>query len=334
VPGPHPPEDILGEPFRPPFPLKSARIQTLLASMRLRAAGPNPMAAAARQMILRTEGGVRLLGALSRQPSGRAKSLVILIHGWEGSMASTYMLTAGKRFYRSGHDVFRLNLRDHGASHHLNPGLFFATRIEEVFAGVRRAARLSRGRPVFLVGFSLGGNFVLRIARRCAVKPIPRLSHVFSVSPVLDPDKSTDRIEDEPLILAYFMRKWTGSLRRKAALFPERYDMERALARRTLRGITERLVADHSPFADARAYFAAYALKGDALAGVTVPTTIVTAEDDPIIPVADFHRLTLSPSIRLVVHRRGGHQGFVETLSMGCWHERKMAALFGAVAEQ
>jgi predicted alpha/beta-fold hydrolase len=319
---------ILSEPFKPPFYLESARLQTFLASFRVRAFGDNPMVAAARPMVLKTAEGVRLLGAYSPRKRPPKKGLVILIHGWEGSADSTYMLTTGRRLYENGYDLFRLNLRDHGLSHHLNEGLFFATRFDEVFESVKQAARLSKGRPVFLAGFSLGGNFALRIARACAKEEIQHLRHVVAISPALDPNKATDKIDSDPLVLRYFLKKWTRSLKKKQSLFPARYDFERALQFRNLRKITDVLLPDHTEFRHSRTYFKAYSLLGEALTAIPIPTTIIAAADDPVIPVEDFHRLRLNRKIRLVIHRHGGHIGFVENLSMGCWHERKMVQLF------
>ena len=320
----------LSEPFIPPFYLKNPMVQSFLASFKLRAAGGNPMVRAARRIILETGGGVRLEGAISRVAGRTARGLVIMIHGWEGSIDSTYMLTSGRRFYAAGYHVFRLNLRDHGRTHALNPGLFYATLFEEVFQAVDRAAGLADGIPVFLVGFSLGGNFALRVARRCAAEPVNGLRHIVAVSPVLDPDRATDRIDGHPLLLRYFLKKWTRSLAAKQRLFPDRYDFNRVLRFRSIRQMTDALLADYSDFTDARSYFSAYSVLGDALADNPVPTTIIASADDPVIPVGDFRRLRLSPSTRLVVHGHGGHQGFVEGLSMRCWHERKIVALFDA----
>ena len=118
--------------------LKWAYVQTILGSSRIRAIGKNPMLSEAQNMILETKEGVRLLGSYSTQKNTKKKGLVLLIHGWEGSIDSTYMLTTGKYIYRNGYDVFRLNLRDHGKSHHLNKGLFFATLLDEVYDAVHQ----------------------------------------------------------------------------------------------------------------------------------------------------------------------------------------------------
>lgn len=314
--------------FYPPLYLRNPHLQTFLASFRLRALGANPMLSASETQILDTGNGVRLLGALALQRRRPSKGLVIMIHGWEGSIDSTYMLTTGRRLFRNGFDLFRLNLRDHGASHHLNEGIFFATRFQEVFRAVHLLARRRMPEPVFLLGFSLGGNFALRIARHCAVEPIANLRHVASLSPVLDPDKATDCIEADPWILRYFLKKWKRSLRRKQALFPHRYDFAEILKLRSLRRMTELLVPRHTEFETAADYFRGYGLDSLSLTRVPVPTTVITAADDPVIWVSDFRRLHLNANIRLVIQPYGGHLGFIENMAMSCWYERALMILF------
>ena len=107
----------------------------------------------------------------------------------------------------AGVDVFRLNFRDHGPSHHLNTGIFYAVLLDEVFDAVSQICAAQYPAPTFLAGFSLGGNFALRIARRCATHPIPGLAQVVGISPVLDPYKTTDHIDNNRFILKYFLKK-------------------------------------------------------------------------------------------------------------------------------
>jgi predicted alpha/beta-fold hydrolase len=314
--------------FNPLFFLKPAGVQTVLASAGLRAWGSNPMVAGAQETIIVTDEGVRLLGYLSRQPKPHNKGLVILLHGWEGSAHSTYIRTTGRFLFRRGFDVFRLNLRDHGPSHHLNTGIFYAVLLQEVFDAVRQISEAERPGPVFLAGFSLGGNFALRIARKCVTQPIAALRQVVSISPVLDPDKATDRIDNSRLILRYFLRKWRRSLAIKQRLFPEHYDFSSLMAIDNIREMTEQLLTQYSSYAGAKAYFKKYTLLDGNLRDITVPTTIITAKDDPIIPVEDFYNLHTSQATRLIVQPYGGHNGFLETWRLNGWYERVMVAAF------
>ena len=98
------------------------------------------MLEAAEEVILNPIDDVRLQGFYSRQVKGQAKGLVMLLHGWEGSVNSAYILGTGKFLYNKGYSVFRLNYRDHGNSHHLNQGLFYAVLLDEVFNAVRQVS--------------------------------------------------------------------------------------------------------------------------------------------------------------------------------------------------
>ena len=116
--------------------------------------------------------GVRLLAHHATQAAARAASrpraLAVLLHGWEGSASSLYVLSLGQYLLDRGFDVVRLNLRDHGDSHHLNPEIFHSCRIAEVVGAVQRLQALHPGQALHLAGFSLGGNFCLRVAARAA----------------------------------------------------------------------------------------------------------------------------------------------------------------------
>ncbi|MBI5117303.1 alpha/beta fold hydrolase [Candidatus Poribacteria bacterium] len=315
--------------FHPTSVLKHPFLQTVLGGSKLRKLGKNPMLSAARKMILETCERVRLIGHYSPHPE--ARGLVILLNGWLGDSGSAYIAGTGKYLYQNGYSVFRLNYRDHGDSHHLNSGLFYASLLEEVFESVRQAASIEKGRAVFLAGFSLGGNFALRIAHQCATTHIENLKHIVSISPLLDPDKTTDTVDSDKLIRAYFLKKWRQSLLKKQSLFPEKYDFSGILNNNYIRIMTEELLKRYGPYESARQYFQAYEIKNDALMTIPVPTTIITAEDDPIIPVADFHRLELNRLTKLVIHQHGGHNGFIESFRLSTWYERNMVYLFNEI---
>jgi predicted alpha/beta-fold hydrolase len=234
------------------------------------------------------------------------------------------MLRTGKFLYEHGFAVFRLNYRDHGETHHLNQGLFYAVLLDEVFGAVRQVAEDAVNLPVYLAGFSMGGNFALRIARQHAETPLPNLKHVFSISPALDPEKSTYAIDAYPLLRKYFRKKWSRSLLKKQTLFPEFYNFDDVLKLETIMAMTEVMLQRYSDYPSSADYFRHYAVLGDALANLTVPVTIITAQDDPIIPATDFYNLKLSASTELIVQRYGGHNGFLETLSGKAWYQQKM----------
>ena len=320
--------------YFPALPFRSAHLQTILASIKFRTWGKNPMRDAAREMILETSDGIQLLGYYSRQNSQPAKGLVIILHGWEGSVDSTYVLCTGRTFYRGGYNIFRLNFRDHGDSHHLNAGIFYAVLLDEVFQAVKQAAGLNAGAPVFLVGFSLGGNFVLRIVRKCKENPIENLRYAVAISPVLDPDKATDRIDHFPIIRSYFLKKWRTSLIKKQRLYPNLYDFNNIMKLKTIRKVTDVLLNDYSDYHSTQDYFKAYSVVRGAIRDNEVPTTIMTAADDPIIPVEDFYELEVNPSTNLVIQPYGGHNGFLDGFYLQGWYERQLVILFDGIVHK
>ena len=315
------------KPFHPPSYLSNTYTQTFLASLKIRTLIANPIPRHEKHVILETSMGTRLSGYYTPATSFKPKALVILLHGWEGSSHSTYILQCAKHLYRNGYAIFRLNFRDHGASHHLNKGLFYATLLDEVFEGVELASRFCKNIPVFLVGFSLGGNFAIRIAALYSTGSHRHLSRVVSISPVLDPGRATDRIDANGLIRSYFLKKWRKSLVLKQRLFPDVYNFKNVLKLKTLREMTDELIHQYTHFANAHAYFRSYGIAPTAIDHLTLPLTIIAATDDPIIPVDDFYALKTTDRTDLIIHAQGGHNGFLEGIFKPTWYDRYLVEL-------
>ncbi len=307
--------------FHPPPHLAHPVVQTMAGSLRWRARGLTALERSTFFKIIETGAGVKLQAAVSRPASGRGP-LVILLHGWEGSANSAYIVTTARFLFENSWHVVRLNLRDHGATHHLNTGLFYASRLDEVCDSIVHICRKWRGLPIILCGFSLGGNFALRTALRLSIgrSRIPNLAHVVAVSPVIDPAKTTKAVDNTRLIRSYFLFKWRKSLIKKQQAHPGRYDFGRIIKMDRIETITAALLERYSPFENTEAYFDTYTLTGDRLGPIRIPTTILTAADDPIIPVEDIYGLRTGPAVRKIVLRRGGHNGFVRGLSKGAWY--------------
>ena len=186
--------------FSPPRALRNGQVQTTIGNLppmqwlvRRRGA---MLLANAREWLLDCGEGVRLLGLLSpAKESGRSraaphetgeKRIALVLHGWEGSAESCYVVSLGAQLLASGFDVLRLNLRDHGESHHLNREIFHSCRLAEVVGATRAVADRFPKAQIFLAGFSLGGNFVLRVSADAAPpKRLPARSPYppFSIRP-------------------------------------------------------------------------------------------------------------------------------------------------------
>jgi len=313
-------------PFRPHRWLRNPHVQSILASSGVRRMLFRQRRAivedAAQEYILDCGDGVRLQGFHTRQTAlPQARALVVLLHGWEGSVQSSYVLHTGGRLLAEGCDVFRLNFRDHGETHHLNAELFHSCRIDEVVGAVAAVARMFPQRPFLIGGYSLGGNFALRVALRARATGLP-VAWAFAVCPPVSPHATLVAIEDAPAFYEYyFMRKWRSSLKRKQSLFPQMDLFTSRELHGNLRELTRSMVERHTRFGTLENYLDGYALTGDRLAALDVPATILTAQDDPIIPVADFHQLRLAPQTELVIVPHGGHCGFIRDASLRSWAE-------------
>jgi len=291
-----------------------------------------PLLAGARELLLECGDGVRLQCFVSRPPQPNGRPPVLLLHGWEGSAESFYVLSLAARLFEHGFEIARLNLRDHGDTHHLNRDLFHSCRLPEVVGAVRALQQQFTPRALQLTGFSLGGNFMLRVAAQARAAGLT-LSGVIAVSPVLDPPATLAALQaGMPGYERYFVNKWLRSLRLKQAAWPGHYDFG-ALARlRDLKLMTAELVRSHSEFETLEAYLNGYAITGKRLEPLEVPSRIFTSLDDPIIPAAGLSQLARPPALSLTVTRYGGHCGFFERLRGPTWLERRILELLMAEA--
>lgn len=311
--------------FVPKFWVRSPHVQTILGSLKIRSRNQHQVVHSSKEMIVEGGNGVRLLGYYLPQPSKNGKGLLTFIHGWEGSSDSTYVISAAQYMYDKGYDIFRLNLRDHGNSHHLNEGLFHGALLEETFHAVRAISALSNMAPYFVIGFSLGGNFALRIALKQSLSRISNLAHVIAISPALDPYKATMSIDESiPIYRYYFLNKWKNSLRKKQVLFPDKYNFSDILKLKTCMSLTEAIMPYHPDFRDHMEYFRHYTLRDNVFFDLAIPTTIIASEDDPIVPVHDIYGLKEHPNLTRVIQKYGGHCGFIDIFPHMCWHEREI----------
>jgi predicted alpha/beta-fold hydrolase len=305
--------------------LRNRHVQSVLASSFLRRwlgrGSRRGSDLAAAEHILDCGNGVRLQGFHSRQNGSAPRALIVLLHGWEGSAQSAYMHRTASRLLAERCDVFRLNFRDHGDTHHLNRELFHSCRIDEVVGAVAEVARRFKERPLIVGGFSLGGNFALRVALRAAAAGV-NLAWVFAICPAISPQATLGAIEASPWFYEhYFLRKWRGSLKRKQALFPEMELFTTQEMNGNLRALTRDLVRRHTDFGSLENYLNGYSIGGDTLQALTVPATILTAADDPVIPIADFRELKLAPQTELMIAEHGGHCGFICDWRLRSWAE-------------
>ena len=324
---------ILDDSFNPPWWLRSPHVQSSLVSIPVRRKFVERRAAAlianTQEHLLDCGDGVTLQcfhSSPTRSMQRESIGTVVLVHGWEGSSASLYMLSLAQSLFNSGFDIVRLNLRDHGETHHLNRDIFHSCLLPEVVGAVKRLQDMFPAKPLSLAGISLGGNFMLRVAAQAREAGL-RIAKVVAISPVLEPVDTLHALEDGHEIYHwYFIRKWNRSLVKKQAAWPDYHDFAAFLRLTSLRDKTAEMVAKFTEFASLDEYLHGYAITGDRLATLSSPATIITSLDDPIIPPSGLTRLSQSPHLKVTVTRHGGHCGFFDTLSGETWLERRLVA--------
>ncbi len=322
--------------FVAPLGLRSPHTQSILNSSILRKKVVRRRAArllaAEEELFLDGGDGVRLLGHLSRQPGDR-RGVAVLLHGWEGSAHSNYMLAAGMHLYDAGFDVFRLNFRDHGETHHLNPGIFHSCRLDEVINALGDMQRRLDTGAWQIAGYSLGGNFALRVARHGPERGLD-IRQAFAVCPVIDPSNVLKAMESGPVFYHnYYVRKWSRSVRAKQRNFPDRYAYDEWYELPGLRERTEYFATRYYNFGSLEAYLQGYSVAGERLKALEVPSVLLTSRDDPVCPVTDLELLPDNPNLDIRVTRHGGHCGYLKNWKLDSWAEDRIVEAFLAGAE-
>ena len=294
--------------FLPPVGLRSPHLQTLLARVRTKASQRHGTDACSEDAVLDCRDGIRLKAMVTPGPTDTP--LIIILHGWLGDTRSWYVERTAGALRAGGFRVACLLLRDHGGTAALNREMFNSARLGEV---VDACNSLAEGCDlVGIVGFSLGGNFALRLASDPGIDS--RLVACLAVSPVIDPARTVRAIDAGWLIYRkWFVNKWHRALREKQVAFPNDYrELDGALRLSTVAGITDFLIGRYLPYRDSADYYARYDLRGEALARVRIDTRIVAAMDDMIIPGDSYAEVAHNDRVDIQLFDHGGHCGFVD----------------------
>jgi hypothetical protein len=236
---------------------------------------------------------------------------VVMVHGLCGCYGSPYMSRIAGKLYRRGLRVVRVNLRGCGSGAGLARLPYHSGRSEDIREVLQWLARQRPSSPVTLVGFSLGGNIVLKMAGEDGESPTAGLDSVIAVAAPIDLD-ACSRLIEQPrnrIYERYFVHRLASQVRELRMVFPDVPPLE--LPRRlTLRGFDDLYTAPQSGFRDAADYYAR-ASSGPLIHRITVPTLLLCARDDPFIGPAPYEQLPRFSHIDLHLADHGGHLGFL-----------------------
>jgi predicted alpha/beta-fold hydrolase len=254
----------------------------------------------------------------------------LLLHGLEGSSLAHYICGISDKAWAAGWNVVRLNQRNCGNTEHLSRGLYHSGLTHDPLFVMRELIERDRIRALVIAGYSLGGNLTLKLAGELGDTAPPELKAVCAVSPTMDLARCVTALERRANFPYQFnfVRNLKARMRRKAAAFPGHYSLDALRRVWTVRGFDEAYTAPHHGFRDAADYYhRASALR--VVDRIRVPALIVTAEDDPFVPVDPFHdaAVTGNPHITVVVTKHGGHCAYLDGAEGdhdGYWVEREI----------
>lgn len=261
-----------------------------------------------------------------------SRATAIIVHGLEGSSNSQYVVGNANKLWRVGANVIRMNMRNCGGTEALSSTLYHSGLSSDVGAVMRHFTHLYGLSSISLIGYSMGGNLVLKLAGDLGSSAPRTLRSVIGISPAIDLGPSADSLH-EPQNRIYemkFLRALLARYRRKVALFPRAYDPARADNIRSIRAFDERITAFYSGFTGADDYYYR-AASARVLDRIAVPALLLNSADDPFIRLLPDTRekIAANPNITFMESSHGGHCAFLaspdpSTRYDGYWAEHTL----------
>jgi uncharacterized protein len=278
-----------------------------------------------------TEPGVQVL-VHSQTPSATPGGELILVHGLEGSSAAGYARSLAQAALEAGYAVHRYNMRSCGGTEHLSgKTLYHSGQTSDLLAVIRQLHGRS---PIFLAGFSLGGNVVLKLAGELGESARELIAGVAAVSTPIDLAACVREL-DRPSNFIYsnrFLSRLKQRVRLKESLTPGLFPMEKLDRVKSVYQFDDQFTAHTFGFGTADNYYATQSSK-QFLERIRIPTLLVQAKDDPLIPfeVYDHPVFLQNPFLRLLVVEHGGHLGFVAKSNPRFWLDQVLVQWIGEV---
>jgi uncharacterized protein len=269
--------------------------------------------------LFETEPGVQVL-VHSQEPVGELVAQLILVHGLEGSSAAGYARSLAQAALEAGCATHRFNMRSCGGTEHLSGRtLYHSGQTADLLAVIRQ---LPRSAPIFLAGFSLGGNVVLKLAGELGATASELIAGVMAASTPIDLAACVRQL-DKPSNLIYarrFVTRLKERIRAKERHTPGLFDLATLDLVRTIYDFDDRFTAQAFGFGTADNYYATQS-SNQYLERIRVLTLVVQAKDDPLIPFAiyDNPAFSTNPNLRLVAVEHGGHLGFISKTKPRFW---------------
>ena len=284
--------------------------------------------------LFNTEADARILVHVQRPKLEQPKGEVVLVHGLEGSSNSGYMRSLAQALLDDGWVVHRTNIRSCGGTEFLCNTLYHAGLTSDLFAYLMDLDR-QRRTPVHLVGFSLGGNQVLKLAGEMGATARRVLSGVCAVSTPIDLRACALALKERrnAIFQYWYTSHMLRRLRLRKKVLGDAIPWDGAEEElKTLYDIDDRITAPAFGFDGADHYYRTQSAQGF-LGGIAVPCLLVQAKDDPLIPFEVFQQpaVTMNRNLTLLAAEKGGHLGFIARNQPRFWVDGVIREWFGQI---
>jgi predicted alpha/beta-fold hydrolase len=262
--------------------------------------------------IWQTEPDVEVLVDF-QQPAGEPRAQIVLVHGLEGSSEAGYKRSMAQLALEAGYRVHRFNMRSCGGTEMLSASNYHAGQTSDLRFVVEALARESR-LPLFLCGFSLGGNVVLKLAGELGEQATGLIRGVVAVSTPIDLGACVQTLgrRENFVYERRFLRRLKERIRLRARQHPQFYDAAGLDSVRTVYEFDDRYTAKFFNFGTAENYYGTQSAK-NFLAAIRIPALVIQAKDDPLIPFEVYRHpaFETNPNLKLLAVKHGGHLGFL-----------------------
>ena len=311
--------------FVPRRGLRGGHVQTLASYLiRRRFTLPAP-----EERLVEVEPGIRVLCHCNWQQERKDKLTIIIVHGLEGSSESGYAVGIAQKGLASGMNVVRMNQRNCGGTDNLSPTLYHSGRSHDLAAIAKHFIEQDGIQRFAFVGYSMGGNLVLKLAGEWSTQAPAGFRAVAAVCPAMDLGASADalHLKGNRLYEIYFLRKLRDRMRSKARLFPDVFDVAKLQGIRSLRDFDEQVTAHYSGFTGADDYYTRSAAS-NVIDRISAPALIIHAANYPFIRILPETRkkLAANSNITFIEARDGGHCSFLADPNGydGHWAEQRV----------
>jgi predicted alpha/beta-fold hydrolase len=324
--------DHFGEVFRPRTRFTGGHAQTILGNFLPRRNELPPP----EERLFQVEPEVKVLCHCHWQADRSDAMTLIIVHGLEGSSESQYVIGTGSKAWLAGMNVVRMNMRNCGGTERLGPTLYNSSMSADVGIIAESLIESDGLQKLAFAGFSMGGNLVLKLLGEWGKNAPSQIKAGAGISPAMDLSASADALHERVnrIYEWRFLRGLRQRVRRKAALYPDRYDARYLRGLRSLRAFDNEITARYCGFTDAQDYYTR-AASSRVLDTIAVPTLVLHAADDPFIRVSPETRdkLLRNPHITYIETKHGGHCAFLEEPDGydGRWAERQVIAFLQRV---